>query len=137
MITLHLLQHLEDNGFGNINQTLLWEKLPLNTNGIAIFSRGGETFRSGRAVQQFDLYSRGSSDIQGAQDLEKIWIFFTETKHCDLPKVTSGSCLSDKQYQNCVIEAQSALENLGLDRGDRVLFRWSYQINYNKGETNE
>ena len=73
MVTLHLLAYLEDNGFGAIDTTLFFEKLPLGKTGLAIFSRGGErAYGRKRTVQNFDLYSRGSSDLLGYDKLEKV-----------------------------------------------------------------
>lgn len=131
MITLHLLQLLQDDGFGTIDTDLFWEKLPLKKNGVAIFSRGGELARGRNwATQGFDLYCRGSSDLKGAEKLEEIWQFMVENYAvCDLPAVPEKS---DRIYEQVRIIPVSNIENLGLDEGDRVMFRLSANIIYKK-----
>lgn len=131
MVTLHLLQRLADDGFGTIDETLFWEKLPLNKHGVAIFSRGGPTERGrNRQAQNFDLYSRGTSDLRGADQLEKILEFMSENYiQCDLPIVPDKS---NKIYRKVQITPISNVENLGLDDNDRVVFSLSGQIIYRK-----
>lgn len=135
MITLHILQLLEDNGLGVINQDLFWEKLPLNKNGVGIFSRGGDmVYARNRAVQSFDLYSRGDNDLLGADKLEKIWQYFVEDSNpCTLPIVPD---ISNKKYKNARIVPTANIENLGLDETDRLVFRLACEIIYNKEITN-
>lgn len=139
MITLHILKLLEDNGYGTIaltgNETaddLLWfEKLPVGKEGVFIMSRGTSLSRGQRATQSFDLYARGSNDIDGMQRLEDILNFFAEECYpvCDLPTVPS---YSDNQYTNTVIVPTSNIENVGLDDTDRVIYTVSAQVTYQK-----
>lgn len=133
MISLHLLEYLKDNGFGTaIDTDLFFEKLPLSKNGIAIFSRGGEaTYGRGKAVQRFDLYSRGTSDLTGYDKLDKIREFFSDTYDdlCELPKVAG---VSNREYKKARITAIDNIENLGLDENDRVIYRLVAQIIYEK-----
>lgn len=131
MITLHLLQLLEDDGFGTIDDSLFWEKLPLNKNGVAIFSRGGPTERGrNRQAQNFELYSRGETDLLGADKLEKILEFMSENyTQCDLPIVVGKS---NKLYRKVQITPTSNVQNLGQDENDRVVFSLSAQVIYRK-----
>lgn len=133
MITLHILQYLKDNGFGNaIDSDLFFEKLPLGKTGVAIYSRGGErTFGRRRAVQDFDLYSRGSSDLTGADKLDKIATFFSDNydELCTLPIVPG---VSNREYGKARITAMDNIENLGLDDNDRVVYRLGAVIVYEK-----
>lgn len=132
MVTLHLLQYLEDNNFGALNTTLFFEKLPLGKNGVAIFSRGGErAYGRKRAVQNFDLYSRGSLDTLGYDKLEKIAEFFASgyDNLCQLPTIEN---VSNRIYKKARITTIDNIENLGLDENDRVLFRLGAQIIYEK-----
>lgn len=132
MITLHILQLLEDEGFGTIDATsdgLFWEKLPLEVTGVAIYSRGSALSRGTRKVQQFDLYSRGENDLLGADKLEKIQEFINSNfVVCDLPLTTN----SNKQYSAVTLEVTSSVENLGLDENDRLIFRLGVEAKYNK-----
>lgn len=133
MITLHILEYLKDNGFGTaIDTDLFFEKLPLDKQGVAIFSRGGEaTYGRRRAVQRFDLYSRGSSDLTGYHKLDEIRTFFSDNYDnlCELPTVPG---VSNRVYQKARITAIDNIENLGLDDGDRVIYRLGAEIIYEK-----
>lgn len=132
MITLHILQYLEDNGFGTIDTSLFFEKQPLDKNGVAIFSRGGErAYGRRRAIQRFDLYSRGNSDLTGADKLDKIATFFQDTydETCELPAVPN---VSNRQYKKARITEIDNVENIGLDETDRVIFRLGAQVIYEK-----
>jgi hypothetical protein len=133
MITLHLLQLLKDNGFGTaIDEDLFFEKLPLGKNGIAIFSRGGESAYGRRtSAQRFDLYSRGDSDLSGYNNLENIKTFFQDSyaELCTLPSVPS---MSNRQYQKARITVIDNVENVGLDENDRVIYRLGATIIYQK-----
>lgn len=133
MVTLHLLQYLKENGFGTeINDDLFFEKLPLGKVGVAIYSRGGEaTYGRSRLTQNFDLYCRGVSDLSGADTLEKIRIFFTDNYDnlCELPIVPD---VSNRVYKKARITAIGNVENVSLDANDRIIFRLTAQIIYEK-----
>ena len=132
MVTLHVLQYLQDNGFGTRDQTLFFEKLPLGKAGVAIFSRGGEkTYGRRRAVQRFDLYSRGSDDMTGMNTLENISTFFSDNydELCNLPTIPG---VSNRQYKKARITGIGNIENLGLDENDRVIYRLACEIIYAK-----
>lgn len=133
MITLHLLEYLKDNGFGTaIDTDLFFEVLPLGENGVAIFSRGGEaTYGRRRCVQRFDLYCRGSSNLNGYDKLDKIRTFFSDNYDnlCELPVVPG---ISNRVYEKARITAIDNVENLGLDENDRVIYRLGAEIIYEK-----
>lgn len=132
MVTLHMLAYLEDNGFGAVDVTLFFEKLPLGKNGLAIFSRGGErSYGRKRAVQNFDIYSRGSSDLLGYDKLEKVAEFFASNYDdlCQLPTIEN---VSNRVYKNARITTIDNIENLGIDENDRVIYRLGAQIIYEK-----
>lgn len=133
MVTLHLLEYLKANSFGTaIDTDLFFEKLPLDKTGVAIFSRGGErTYGRRNAVQRFDLYSRGTSDLTGADKLDKIATFFSDNYDnlCELPTVPG---VSNRRYTRARITAIDNVENLGLDENDRVIYRLGAQIIYEK-----
>lgn len=134
MITLHFCKLLEEQGFGTLDTDIFWEKLPIDTDGIFVVSRGGTSFINNRATQSFDIYSRQANALLGADKLEKIWEYITEDGVvCDLPPVTG---VSNKQYKRVRIIPQSNLENLGEDPTGRKIWRWSYQLNYIKESPN-
>lgn len=132
MVTLHLLQYLQHNGFGTRDQNLFFEKLPLDAVGVAIYSRGGEkTYGRRSALQRFDLYSRGSDDMTGMNILDNISTFFADNYDdlCTLPTIPG---LSNRQYTKARITTIGNIENLGLDENDRVIYRLGCEIIYAK-----
>lgn len=132
MVTLHLLEYLRLNNFGTaIDTDLFFEKLPLEKNGIAIYSVGGERAYGRRSMSQsFELESRGESDILGMHNLEKIAEHFAdEFVICDLPTIDE---VSTRQYKRCRIVDMGNILNLGLDPKDRVIFKLSARIIYSK-----
>lgn len=133
MISLHLLQYLKDNGYGTaIDTDLFFEDLPAGKNGLAIISRGGETSYSNRSSRQrFDIYSRGTSNLTGYDNLDKLRTFFSDNYDnlCDLPIVPS---MSNRIYKNARITIIDNVENIGADENDRVIFRLAAEIIYEK-----
>ena len=134
MVTLHILQLLQDNSFGVIDATsngLFYESLPLDVTGVAIYSRGTSLERGKVTTQSFDLYSRGKTNLLGADKLEKILSYFKDNfVQCQLPTTPK----SLKKYLATTITPTSNVENLGLDENDRVVFRVSADIKYKLGE---
>lgn len=133
MINLHLLEYLKDNNFGTaIDTDLFLELLPVGKTGIAIYSRGGESRTQNRVSSyQFDLYSRGSSNTTGYDKLEKIKTFFQDNYDtlCRLPIVTG---VSNRIYKKCRFINIGNIENLGIDENDRVVYRLSAELIYEK-----
>lgn len=132
MVTLHILRYLQDNGFGTIDTSLFFEKLPIDKNGIAIFSRGGESAYGRRtSSQRFDLYSRGTSDLTGADKLDKIRTFFADNYDslCELPVIPG---VSNRIFGKARITNIGNVENIGFDENDRVLYRLSCEIIYTR-----
>lgn len=139
MITLHILQLLEDNGFGTIalegdetgDNLLYFEKMPLDKYGVSIMSRGTALVRGQRATQSFDLYARGRNDLVGAQKLENILQFFATDCYpvCALPGVPN---YDETVYINSTISPTSNIENVGIDDEDRVIYVVSGQVTYQK-----
>lgn len=133
MIGLHLLKFLEDEGHGEIDTDLFWEKMPLDKDGVTFFSRGGAITHRNNAVRQaFDLYSRHTHDTYAADALEKIWETFTENyPTCTLPAVPN---YSNKTYEKTRIRPTLNVENLGMDEESKIVFRLSGEIIYVKGD---
>ena len=136
MITLHILEWLKQNGVGTeIDKDLFFEKLPIDKTGIAIFSLGGsQAFGRNSIVQQFDLYSRGVDDVAGYVTLETIRELLADSygKVCELPTVPE---YTQNVYSNVRFMAIDNVENIGVDENERVVYRMSSQVIYNKGET--
>lgn len=135
MITLSVAQLFQDNGLGTVALTgsetgkvIYWEKLPLNKNGVFIMSNGDPLERSLVKSQSFDIFSRGTSDVDGYKRLEDIAKFIgRERIECELPIVPG---VSTKQYVNCTISPTFNITNQGLDANDRVIWNASFKITY-------
>ncbi len=135
MITLRILKLLEQEGFGTLlgapkTNGLFFEKMPQGKTGVAIFSRGAPMGHGIRLTQAFDLYSRGTDDVEGYQKLEEITeLMRNSLTVCTLPVVTGKD---ETNYTHCSIVPVSNIENAGSDENDRVLFSMTAQITYNK-----
>lgn len=135
MITLRILKLLEQNGFGtvDVNGTvktngLYFEKMPQGATGVAIYSRGAAMGKGVRVSQAFDLYSRGTDDLEGYQKLEQITeLMRGSLTVCSLPPVTG---FDETNYTHCSIVPVSNIENAGTDENDRVLYSMTAQITY-------
>lgn len=131
MIGLHVLKLLEDEGLGTIDTDLFWETMPLDKDGVTIFSRGGAITRFGsRRQQSVDFYARDKFDTHAADKLEKIHeLFIDKYPTCTLPAVPS---YSTKVYEKTTILPQGNVDNLGKDEENQTVFRMSATIIYDK-----
>lgn len=137
MITLRILKLLEENGFGtvDINGTvstngLFFEQMPQGKTGVAIFSRGAQMGHGMRLSQAFDLYSRGTDNVEGYQKLEDITELMSGSfTVCTLPAIDD---IDETGYTNCSIVPISNIENAGVDENDRVVYSMTAQITYDK-----
>lgn len=128
MITLSFLKYLENNGFGTIDRDLFFQKLALDKKGIYISSIGGALSRGARRVQNFELYARGASDVDGLIKLHEIMDFVeNESPICTLPAVPP---IHSHEYRNVSVEFTSTPQNMGLDNKDRVIYSITGQIKY-------
>lgn len=132
MITYHILEYLRLAGYGTaIDTDLFFEKLPIGKTGVAIYSVGGERPRGGRSKSQmFELECRGESDTIGRDKLDKIatsladdWIV------CDLPTIPG---ISNRLYKRCYFTDVSDIQNVGFDANDRIIFKITARIVYQK-----
>lgn len=133
MITLNLLKLLELNGFGKIDEDLLWEKLALSKDGIYILSLGDSTDRGARRSCRYELYSRNKkSDVEGRKKLEEIVEFLNQSyAQCTLPEVASSSgTIIAPEVKNATIMPLSTIANNGLDANNRIIWSANGQIYY-------
>lgn len=127
MITLSLLQYLQDNGLGEIDVNLFWEKLALKRKGIYIRSLGRPQVRGQRTVQMYELYSRGTDDVQGYEQLKAVADFLNDAYlECRLPAVQG---YTDTAYDNVTIMPVSTITNAGED-ADGLIWSCSGSIIY-------
>lgn len=123
MITLSLLKFIENNGLGVIDQNLFWQKLTLDKVGIYIADIGQTKERGGRNVVQFELYSRGSNDVDGYKRLQAILDLLNNNYVvCNLPSVQSGSQTITEGFSNVTIMPPSSISNYGLDSQGRIIY---------------
>lgn len=129
MITLSLLQYLEDNGFGVVDENLFWQKLSLNKKGVFITSIGQATDRGRRKVQSYQLFSRGENDVQGYEQLKRVADFLNESYDtCILPRCPLVS--SSTEFQNITIMPVSSITNNGEDTNGTIIWSLSGNIIY-------
>lgn len=138
MITLHLLQLLDDNGFGTIDEDLFWEEAPLDgqenpEEGVWIVTRGSSVNRFGVHLQAFDIYSRYANKLTGAQKLEAILEYLRQAygEVCTLPTVDP---YSDNEYTNVRIRPTSSVENVGTDENNKIVRVISGEVQYERGQ---
>ena len=136
MIALHILQLLEDEGFGTIDTDLFFEEAPLDgqgkpKQGCWIVERGTDVNRLSHQVQNFDIYSRYTNKLTGYQKLEAILNYLQEAygEVCELPTVTG---YSSTVYTNVRIEPTSSVENVGVDENGKVVRSISGIVRYDK-----
>lgn len=123
MITLSLLKFIENNGLGVIDQNLFWQKITLDKVGIYIADIGQTKERGGRNVVQFELYSRGSNDVDGYKRLQAILDLLNNNYVvCNLPSVQNGSQVITEGFSNVTIMPPSSISNYGLDSQGRIIY---------------
>lgn len=131
MITLNLLQLLENHNLGTIDVDLFWEKMTLGKIGVYISSLGNPTTRGSRRIQSFELYSRGTSDVDGCRRLRDIVDFLNSSYGvCTLPRVTSGDEVLSEQIENVTIMPCSSVTDNGLDENGRIIWTATGTILY-------
>lgn len=129
MITLSLLQFLQDNGFGVIDQNLFWQKLSLGEIGVYIVDLGQDTGRTGRKQQRYELYSRGVNDVEGLERLNRILDFLNSSyNECNLPACPIVE--SSTSYSNVTIMPLSSPTNIGEDGNGRIIWSASGTLIY-------
>lgn len=127
MIALALLKFLEVNGLGTIDTDLFWEKLTLDKTGIYITSIGNPTARGTQKRQTYQIFARGTSDVNGCQLIERVAELLNSSYEvCDLPAVTGIT----EGFHNVTIMPTSTPSNDGLDAHDRIIWSITGDIIY-------
>lgn len=128
VLTLSLLKYLADNGFGTIDQNLFWEKLGLGKNGLYITDVGDAQERGVRKSTTYELYSRGSSDLDGYTKLQAVAEFLRQSYDvCDLPAVPP---YSDEGFTNVSILPPSTISSMGEDGNGRIIYSITGRVYY-------
>lgn len=127
-ITLSLLKFLENAGLGVIDETLFWEKIGVDKNGVYIVDLGATQTRGGRRNTMYQLFSRGDSDLAAMGQLQIILDFLrTNYAVCSLPPVPP--CTSDG-FNNVTIMPPSDISNEGVDEDGHIIYSATGQIYY-------
>lgn len=128
MITLSLLKYLENNNFGTIDVNLFWQKLSLDKKGLYITDLGSNNERGGRKSQMYEIYYRGSSDVDGYKKLQAVVDFLNESFGvCELPAVPPATTSG---YSNVAIMPLSSIASMGEDANGRVIYSATGRIYY-------
>ena len=133
MITLHLAQWLEDEGFGTLDTDIFWEEVPLSNgkpkDGMWVVTRSPGVTRLNVGIQNFDIYARYSNKLETAQKLEAILNRLQEAYGdvCTLPTVPPHSLT---EYTDVMIEPTSGVDNVGSDEQDKIVKVISGTIHY-------
>lgn len=129
MITLSLLQLLENNGYGVVDENLFWQKLSLDKKGIFITSIGQANERGMRKVQSYQIFSKGKDDIKGYEQLQAIADFINNSFDvCTLPKCPLVQ--SSKDYNNVILMPVSTITNNGEDTNGTIVWSLTGNIIY-------
>lgn len=128
MVTLSLLKHLENNGFGVIDENLFWQKIGLNMVGVYISDIGQPAERGRMSRVDYELYSRGLNDVDGYQRLEAIVEFINNSGAvCKLPAVPPISTTTYK----AILGKCSTIGAIGADETGRIVYTASGSIFFN------
>lgn len=90
MITIALLQYLENNYIGEIDKTLFWQNLDMNVDNpvLYIVNIGQAQTRGSRRVQRYEIYTRAKSKLASLQLLESVIELINNSYNvCELPAV--------------------------------------------------
>lgn len=127
-ITLSLLQFLQDAGFGVIDESLFWEKLGVNANGVYIVDLGAAQTHGGRRNTMYQLFSRGDSDLAAMGQLQVIIDFLRANyARCSLPPVLP---YTSEGFNNVTIMPPSDISNEGVGEDGHIIYSSTGQIYY-------
>lgn len=128
MITLSLLQFIEDNGLGTIDSDLFWQNIGIDADGVYIVNIGQSQPRGTRRVQRYELYARDKSKLEGLRKLEAIIELINNSYGvCELPAVPDYEVNS---YHNVTLLPLSTPTRVGEDTNGRIIWSTSGEIIY-------
>lgn len=132
MITLNLLQYLENAGLGKIDESLFWQHLPYDKEGIYIADLGEVTERGNLKSQSFELYARFKNNVEGYKRLNEVLKYLDNSFNtCKLPEVkdNNGKVLAP-QINGVSIMPTSSITNYGEDDRNRVIYSATGSVYY-------
>jgi len=138
MVTLSLLQQMQDDGLGTIDTNLFFQEIALDSQGKArdgvwLVSRGAPVSRLNINVQQFDLYVRYPNKVTAFTKAEALLEYLKDAyiNICDLPACPP---YTTQTYKDVRIVPLSGIETVGQDENEKLVLVISGQIQFNKGE---
>lgn len=121
MITIALLQFLEDNGIGTIDQDMFWQNIGIDSEGLYIVNIGQAQNRGQRRVQRYEIYVRNSSKLDGLKLLESVIELINNSYSvCELPAVPAYDVPA---FGNITLMPLSTPTRVGEDANGRII--WS------------
>lgn len=128
IITLSLLKFLEDNGIGEIDKNLFWQKLGLGLDGLYIADIGASQSRLARHSTTYEIYSRHKDDLVAyKQLLEVANLLRNSYSVCNLPSVPP---FTDEGFSQVTIMPPTTISNNGQDSNGRIVYSITGQIFY-------
>lgn len=130
MITIALLQFLEDNNIGKIDETLFWQNLDMNVDSpvLYIVNIGQAQTRGTRRVQRYEIYTRAKSKLASLQLLESVIDLINNSYAvCELPAVEQYEVPA---YGNITLMPLSTPTRVGEDANGRIIWSTSGNIIY-------
>lgn len=136
MIVHSLLQQMQNDGFGTVNQDLQMGILPLDSkgiprNGIAVIARGSEVTRVQIGIQNVDFYVRNTNPLKASTKAEELLEYLQDSYSniCDLPELEG---YTTESYRNVIIQPTASVEFAGVDENGGHSFVVSGEIRYEK-----
>ena len=128
IITLSILQWLSDNGFGTIDEDLFWEKLGLGKVGLYISDVGDTQDRSTLPSTTYEIYSRGTNDLDGYKRLQAVADFIKGSYGvCNLP---AASGYTDEGYENITLDPPTTISSVGEDGNGRMIYSITGRVHW-------
>ena len=128
MITLSLLQFLQDNNIGTIDTDMFWQNLAIDAEGLYIVNIGQAQNRGQRRVQRYEIYVRNKNKLAGLKMLESVIELINNSYEvCDLPAVTDYGV---DGYHNITLLPLSTPTRVGEDANGRIIWSTSGTIIY-------
>ena len=128
MITIALLQFLEDNGIGKIDQDMFWQNIELDAEGLYIVNIGQAQPRGTRRVQRYEIYVRNSSKLEGLKLLESVIALIDSSYSvCELPAVPDYDVPA---FGNITLMPLSTPTRVGEDANGRIIWSTAGNIIY-------
>lgn len=128
MITIALLQFLENHGIGTIDQDMFWQNIGLDAEGLYIVNIGQAQTRGSRRVQRYEIYARNKSKLAGLKLLESVIELINNSYSvCELPAVEKYDVPA---FGNITLMPLSTPTRVGEDANGRIIWSTSGNIIY-------